>query len=93
MSRPGSCAEAALDELCVKYGFCLSSKKAEELFTNSPDDAGAFVDAVLVAEGVDPSLVDKRMRGQLQEVVSDWLFDEGGGRGTKSGMPRFPSGI
>jgi hypothetical protein len=92
MSKPGSCAEAALDELCAKYGYCLPSEKAEELLTNSPDNADAFVDAVLIAEGIDPSLVDKHARRQLREVVSGWLFDDGRGRGTKSGLPQFPSG-
>ena len=91
MSRPGSRAEAALDELCIKYGYCGASQNADAFFANAPDDADAFADAVLAAEGIEPTLADKEGRRQVHEVICDWLFDEGRGRGTKSGLPRFPS--
>jgi len=54
---------------------------------SSPETIDEFVDAVLVAEGVDPSLTDSRTRWRLSEVVRDWLFDEGAGKGSRSGLP------
>jgi hypothetical protein len=93
VSVPISCAEAALDELCRMYGYCLGGDKAKEILANAPDGPDAFVDAVLVAEGLDPSLTDRDTRRQLREVVSDWLFDGGSGRGAKSGLPRFPEAV
>jgi hypothetical protein len=90
---PESRAEATLYELCVTYGYCGASQKAEELLAKTPDDPDAFVDAVLAAEGIEPPLVDKEGRRQVREVICDWLFDEGRGRGTKSGLPRFPSAV
>jgi hypothetical protein len=90
VSKPESCADAALDELCVKYGYCVLGEKAEALLANVPEDADAFVDALLIAEGSNPTLLDKRERHELSEVVRDWLFDDGRGRGTKSGLPRLP---
>jgi len=87
MAKPTSRAEAALDELCGTYGYCLPVEKAEALLAEMPADAEAFVDAVLLGEGLDPTLIDKQQRHELVEVVRDWLFDAGRGRGTKSGLP------
>jgi hypothetical protein len=90
--KPESCADAALDELCVRYGYCLVGEKAEALLANVPDDPDGFVDAVLIAEGhPNPALLDKHERHELCEVVRDWLYDDGKGRGAKSGLPRLPS--
>jgi hypothetical protein len=90
MRKPASLAEAALHELCVGYGYCLQGEKEEALLADVPEDADAFVDAVLIAEGRDPSLLDKQERHELREVVRDWLFDDERGRGAKSGLPRLP---
>jgi hypothetical protein len=79
--------EALLDDLCRTYGYCLPPDEQEALLANPPQDVDAFVDAVLVAEGEDPALYDKRMRLELSDVIRDWLFDEGRGKGTKSGLP------
>jgi hypothetical protein len=87
MTKPTSRAEAALDELCVKYGYCLPIEKAEALLADMPADPEAFVDAVLLGEGLDPTLIDKQQRHELREVVRGWLFDAGRGRGTRSGLP------
>jgi hypothetical protein len=82
--------EAALIELCVKYGYCIPDEKAHPLLGDVPDDADAFLAAVLAADGRDPALVDKRERQELRGVVCDWLFDPQG-RGAKSGLPRGAS--
>src|SRR6058998_2681378 len=89
VSKPGSRLEAALRELCEKHGYCLSGEKTEALLTDVPEDADTFVDAVLIAEGRNPALIDKGERDELREVVRGWLFDGGKGRGAKSGLPRF----
>jgi hypothetical protein len=39
-------SEAALEVLCVKYGYCLASDEAAMLLADIPDDPDAFVDAV-----------------------------------------------
>jgi hypothetical protein len=78
--------------LCAYYGYCGASQKAEEFLATTADELDAWVDAVLAAEGIEPPLADKEARRQVREVICDWLFDEGRGRGTKSGLSRFPSG-
>ena len=88
---PTSRVEALLIDLCVVYGYCLPSEAQEELLANPPDNPETFVDAVVVAEGLDPTALDKRSRDQLADLVRDWLFDNGEGRGTKSGLPRLPA--
>jgi hypothetical protein len=86
--KPATRVEALLYELCVTYGYCLPPNEQEALEADPPTDAYAFVDAVLIAEGMDPSLADKHARSELRDVVRDWLFDDGRGRGSKSGLPR-----
>jgi hypothetical protein len=71
----------------VKYGYCLPPDEHAALLSDPPSTAEEFVDAVLRAEGFDPSLADKRAKRQLTEVVRDWLFDGGRGKGTGSGLP------
>ena len=91
MSKPASRAEAALVELCVTYGYCVPHETAEALLADAPEDADAFVNAVLVSEGFDPALGDKATRRELRDVVHDWVFDDPHGRGARSRLPRFPS--
>lgn len=91
MAKPESRAEAALWELCATYGYCIGGEQADALIADPPDDPDAFLDAVLRAEGFEhPELFDKHDREPLLEVVRAWLFDDGRGRGTKSGLPRVP---
>jgi hypothetical protein len=88
--KRASCAESALSELCIRLGYCIDPESEDAILANAPADADTFVDAVLVAEGRDPSLVLKEERRVLLQVVTDWVYDEEGGRGTASGLPRFP---
>jgi hypothetical protein len=53
-----------LDELCVKYGHCLSPQLRQQLEAEPPPTAEAFAVAVLHAEGLDP-FVEKRLYRQL----------------------------
>jgi hypothetical protein len=89
VGKPASCAEAALHELCVRYGYCLHEDVIERLLSEPPDDPDQLTDAVIVGEGLDPILIDKRAREELRQVVVDWLFDDGAGGGSKSGLPRL----
>jgi hypothetical protein len=91
MPNPKSLAEAALYDLCVRYGHCINGYQQDAIIADLPDDADAFLDAVLRAEGYEhPELLDRHDRARLMEVVSAWLFDDGQGRGTTSGLPRLP---
>ena len=47
-------ARVLLDDLCIKYGFCLPPVEYERLRDAPPEDVEAFTDAVFVAEGMDP---------------------------------------
>jgi hypothetical protein len=84
--KPTSRVEAALEELCVKYGYCLPPHDRDRLLAEPPETADAFADAVLIAERLDPDGPD---RATVVEVIRDWMFDEGSGRGTRSGLPVF----
>jgi hypothetical protein len=85
--KPTSRVEALLYDLCVTYGYCLPRTEEEALLANPPPDVDSFVDAVLIADGEDPNLTDKYLRRDLAEVVRDWLFDNGRGKGSRSGLP------
>ena len=45
MSKPSSRAEAALDELCVRYGYCVPVDEIDALLAQAPENAEAFLDA------------------------------------------------
>src|SRR5262245_59840428 len=94
MPKPASRAEASLWELCM-LGYCLPPARQEQLLAVPPESADAFLDAVLAGEldrdEMHPLLdVDKRTRKELLAIVTDWLFDDGRGRGARSRLPRFP---
>jgi hypothetical protein len=87
-TKPETRVEAALIELCVVYGFCLPPDEAEALLADPPQELDAFVDAVLVAEGFPTAdLCDAKTVGWVRGVLRDWLFDDGDGKGTRSGLP------
>lgn len=90
-SKPTSRVEALLYELCVGYGYCLSPDEEAALLTEPPGDVESFVDAVLLAYGQHPHATDRQIRADLSEIVRQWLFDDGRGKGSKSGLPRLPT--
>jgi hypothetical protein len=59
-----------LYELCVKLGFCLPPEETMKLVENPPEEVDAFVDAVIRAEGLDPTILDSRVRRQVSELVA-----------------------
>ena len=89
-AKRGTCAEVALYQLRAQFGFLIPPDAVEEILTNPPVTAEAFVDAVLIAEGRNPELMLKQERRPLLEIVTDWVYDDGHGRGSMSDLPRFP---
>jgi hypothetical protein len=89
--KPATRVEAALYQLCL-YGFCLPPSDQEALLADPPrGELGTFVDAVLVAEGFPTAeLCEARIVSTVTGIVRDWLFDEGQGKGTSSGLPLTP---
>lgn len=65
--KPTTRVEAALDELCRRFGYCLKAEDSAAIMPDPPKSADAFVDAVLIGEGLDPKLCDKHSRTELIE--------------------------
>ena len=78
---------AFLDELCAQLGYCGGEHRLMEGDLEHLSTADAVVEAVLVAEGLDPVMVDRHQRARLIDVVDDRLFAPSG-RGHRSGLPR-----
>jgi len=43
-----------LEELCVRFGFCLPPEANERLLADTPPDPESFALAVFLAEGLEP---------------------------------------
>jgi hypothetical protein len=69
---------------------CLPPDDYDRLIREPPSEPDAFVAAILIADGYDPILADKQVRRWVSEAVRDWIFDDGHGKGTKSGLPFRP---
>jgi hypothetical protein len=63
-----------MDELCIDLGFCLPPVDQDRLRHEPPLDPDAFVDAVFVAEGLDPHL-DRQLRRQVKDRVINRMPD------------------
>jgi hypothetical protein len=87
VTRPETRVEALLRDICTRGGFCLRPDEVQALVAAPPPDVNSFVDAILVAEGIDPLFCGTGTRDFLSDAVRDWLFDEGRGKGTESGLP------
>jgi hypothetical protein len=73
--RPSN-PQLALEELCVKLGYCLPPTAQDAIVNDLPVDADAFVDAVLTAEGLDPTLSTKRERNRMIEIVTRLVYND-----------------
>lgn len=96
--RPGndpvqeSRAALALRELCSQLGYCDAIFEQDAFFADPPPNADAFVDAVLLAEGRDPSLVLRQERRPMLDIVAKWaVYDELPAADARSSRPPFPS--
>ena len=61
-----------LDELCVKWGFCIPSGAYNEISRRSSLSAGEFASAVLQAEGMNPEYEKKWFRRLRDRFVEDF---------------------
>ncbi len=59
-----------LYEACTKLGYCLPPNEQRRLIERSHDDVDSFTDAVLRAEGLDPTLEDREQRKALLKLVA-----------------------
>jgi hypothetical protein len=64
-------AEALLHTLCVKLGFCLHSPHYDDLCDYPPDNVASFTDAVVVAEGMDVTTIDRALYRQVRDCVAE----------------------
>ena len=82
----------ALREICSRFGYCDALYEQDAIFADPPQDADAFVDAVLLAERRDPSLVLREERRPLLDIVTKWaVYVDFPGGDSQSSRPRFPS--
>jgi hypothetical protein len=56
--KPATRVEALVTDLCLTYGICLPP---QDLIKDPPSEPNDFVEAILIAEGFDPMLVDKQV--------------------------------
>jgi len=87
--KRGSRAEAALSDLCIRWGICIPPSAEDAILADPPSDAETFADAVLAADGSDRALVQKDERRRIVELIDDWVYAERG-RGSVSELPAFP---
>ncbi len=62
--------ESLLDDLCIGYGFCLPSEEHDKLLANPPQDVIAFVDAVFIAEGLNPETASRHTYRAVRDRVA-----------------------
>lgn len=82
--RPSIRTAALLAELCVGPRVLPGTRQELELLVDPPRQPEEFIKEVLKAEGFDPALIDRRTRGSLEKLASDWLH---GPKGQRSGLP------
>ncbi len=66
-----------LDKLCVDVGLCLAPSRRQELQQNPPLDPITFTDAVFLAEGLDPSMVERHLYRQVHSLISQAFSQRG----------------
>src|SRR4051812_2387632 len=62
--------ETLLADLCVGYGFCLPSQEHDKLLANPPQEVSAFVDAVFIAEGLNPETASRSAYRAVRDRVA-----------------------
>jgi hypothetical protein len=63
--------ESLLSRLCLRLGFCLDPGAQERLIDDPPATVVDFVDAVFVAEGLDPATADRHLYRQVKAMIAD----------------------
>ena len=63
--------DGLLSKLCVRLGFCLSPAESERLKEAPPNSVDTFVDAVFIAEGLEPMSADRQLYRAVRSLVSE----------------------
>ncbi len=63
--------ELLLGKLCVDLGFCLDWQQYDELCEKPPDNVVSFVDAVFVAQRMEPAVADRALYRRVQDYVEE----------------------
>jgi len=82
-----------LEHLCTELGFCLLSGERERLSSSPPDSVQAFTDAVFLAEGLDPTTVDKRLWRQVHDRVTQYASAPSVAQLPNPSIERTPSSV
>ena len=64
-------AQALLNDLCSRLGFCLPPDEARRLNEKPPPDVRSFTHAVFRAEGLDPTTASRKLYRQVRDMVAD----------------------
>jgi hypothetical protein len=71
--------EWLLHDLCTKFGYSIAIRQPDRFLQLVHQGSDGFADAVLVAEGLDPTL-EKRLRRDVREFVAArferWASDD-----------------
>lgn len=84
-------ATRLLDTLCTEFGYCLSPDSRRAIRERAPGDPQAFVDSVVVAEGLDPAALGSSAYRQLLTVAQSAFDDEL--RAQQDALAPEPSGV
>jgi len=72
-------ARSLLDNLCVRLGFCLPPEASALIVANPPQSVSAFANAVITAEGLDPTIYDRHIYRQVKAMVAKAFHDSAEG--------------
>jgi len=62
--------EKLLVILCERFGFCLPPMEQERIIGNPPLTVNDFTDAVLLGDGIDPAIADKKLVEAVRALVA-----------------------
>jgi len=61
--------ERLLNDLCVKYGFCLPPEGYDKILDEPPTELSEFVDLVFSLEGLNPETADLHLKRQIRDLI------------------------
>ena len=78
-TKPTRRIDAFFEELCVKYGWCLSAAERERVQDAFPDELRAFAECVIETyTRQTPELCGRPERYWVTELAAKWIFDANG---------------
>ena len=63
--------EWLLADLCTKLGFCLPPDQQQRLIDQTPESVADFTHAVIVGEGLNPEMVDRKLYRRVEAMIAD----------------------